>query len=57
MAEAARRGVRILPVDSEHGAIFQCLEGRSGSEVDKLLITAQAAPIFTGHWKNSRPLR
>lgn len=46
MAEAARCGVRILPVDSEHGAVFQCLEGRSRSEVDKLLITASGGPHF-----------
>ena len=46
MTEAARRGVRILPVDSEHGAIFQCLEGRSSSEVNKLLVTASGGPHF-----------
>ncbi len=46
MTEAVRCGVRILPVDSEHGAIFQCLEGRSSSEVDKLLVTASGGPHF-----------
>ena len=46
MEEAARRGVHILPVDSEHGAIFQCLEGRKRAEIDKLLITASGGPHF-----------
>ena len=46
MKEAARKGVRILPVDSEHGAIFQCLDGRKPEEVEKLLITASGGPHF-----------
>lgn len=46
MKEAAARGVRILPVDSEHGAIFQCLQGRQEREVAKLLITASGGPHF-----------
>ncbi|WP_427113555.1 1-deoxy-D-xylulose-5-phosphate reductoisomerase [Megasphaera sueciensis] len=46
MREAARRGVRILPVDSEHGAIFQCLHGRKTEEIEKLLITASGGPHF-----------
>lgn len=46
MKEAAIHGVHILPVDSEHGAVFQCLEGRDASEVDKLLITASGGPHF-----------
>ena len=45
MKEAAARGVRILPVDSEHGAIFQCLQGRQEREVAKLLITASGGLI------------
>ncbi|WP_301859780.1 1-deoxy-D-xylulose-5-phosphate reductoisomerase [uncultured Megasphaera sp.] len=46
MREAARKGVRILPVDSEHGAVFQCLQGRQPEEVQKLLITASGGPHF-----------
>ncbi len=46
MKEAARHHVQILPVDSEHGAIFQCLAGRKKEEVDKLLITASGGPHF-----------
>ena len=37
---AQRKGVRLLPTDSEHNAIFQCLEGHSLQHVDKLILTA-----------------
>src|SRR5213080_3485582 len=40
LAAQERGGGRLLPVDSEHSAIFQCLEGRSGDEVAGLVITA-----------------
>jgi len=45
MAAAARRGVRLLPVDSEHNAIFQCLEGRDTSEVRRLVLTCSGGPF------------
>ena len=38
-------GARILPVDSEHSALFQCLEGRSPSEVAQLILTASGGPF------------
>jgi 1-deoxy-D-xylulose-5-phosphate reductoisomerase len=41
---AQRRGVRILPVDSEHNAIFQCLDGRP-SEVRRIILTASGGPF------------
>ncbi|MES2995424.1 MAG: 1-deoxy-D-xylulose-5-phosphate reductoisomerase [Verrucomicrobiota bacterium] len=45
---AARRGTRILPVDSEHNAIFQCLEGcRENSAVSRLILTASGGPFRT----------
>ncbi len=47
---AKRYGVRILPVDSEHSAIFQCLHGNRHQDVDKLLITASGGP-FRGRKK------
>jgi len=53
--EAARaKGVNILPVDSEHNAIFQCLEGHHGSsdEVRRLIITASGGPFRT--WPTER---
>lgn len=40
MAEAQQRGVPIIPVDSEHSAIFQCLNGERREEIHKLIITA-----------------
>jgi 1-deoxy-D-xylulose-5-phosphate reductoisomerase len=44
--EAARReGVHVLPVDSEHNAIFQCLEGHRHSEVRRILLTASGGPF------------
>jgi len=46
MAEAARRGVRILPVDSEHSAVFQCLNGRDMKEVEKIVLTASGGPFY-----------
>jgi len=40
MAEAAAKGVPIVPVDSEHSAIFQCLNGEPRGAIDKLILTA-----------------
>jgi 1-deoxy-D-xylulose-5-phosphate reductoisomerase len=45
MAAAKRRGVPVLPVDSEHNAIHQCLHGRPSSEVKRLLLTASGGPF------------
>ena len=44
---AARHGVKLLPVDSEHNAIFQCLEGHRGGagEVSRLILTASGGPV------------
>ncbi len=46
-ARAKEKGVRILPVDSEHNAIFQCLEGHRGSdsEISRLILTASGGPF------------
>ncbi len=43
--EAKASGARILPVDSEHSALFQCLEGRRPSEVAQLILTASGGPF------------
>ena len=51
MPLAKERHVRILPVDSEHSAIFQCLNGESGNKIEKILLTASGGP-FRG--KNER---
>jgi 1-deoxy-D-xylulose-5-phosphate reductoisomerase len=45
MPLAEERNVRILPVDSEHSAIFQCLNGENKREVHKILLTASGGPF------------
>jgi len=47
MDAAAKKGVHILPVDSEHNAIFQCLNGHQGGEreVSRLILTASGGPF------------
>lgn len=42
---AKRKGVRLLPTDSEHNAIFQCLQGHPLQQVDKLILTASGGPF------------
>ena len=47
MARAKERGADIVPVDSEHSAIFQCLQGcRDRGEVRRLIITASGGPFY-----------
>ncbi len=46
-AAAARSGAEILPVDSEHNAIHQCLRGESLKEVNRLILTASGGPFRT----------
>jgi 1-deoxy-D-xylulose-5-phosphate reductoisomerase len=43
---AKENGVRLLPVDSEHSAIFQCLQGNRRDEVDRLILTASGGPFL-----------
>ncbi len=43
---AAEHGVMLLPVDSEHNAIFQCLEGRPRSSLKRLILTASGGPFL-----------
>ncbi len=45
---ARRRGVEILPVDSEHNAVHQCVHGRPPHEIGRLILTASGGP-FRGH--------
>ena len=45
MREAAQHGVRVLAVDSEHSAIFQCLDGKPVESVRRLLLTASGGPF------------
>ena len=47
MARAKEKGVEIVPVDSEHSAIFQCLQGsQSHGELKRILLTASGGPFF-----------
>lgn len=45
MQLAKEKGVQILPVDSEHGAIFQCLQGVKSEDVHKIILTASGGPF------------
>jgi len=45
MKEARKHGVKVLAVDSEHSAIFQCLDGKPTNSVRKLLLTASGGPF------------
>jgi 1-deoxy-D-xylulose-5-phosphate reductoisomerase len=45
MEAARRKGVRVLPVDSEHSAIFQCLEGQDPQSVRRLILTCSGGPF------------
>ena len=47
MEAARRKGVHVLPVDSEHNAIFQCLQGVPPSQVRRLILTASGGPFRT----------
>ena len=51
MEEAKKNNVKILPVDSEHSAIFQCLNGESNKEIESLILTASGGP-FRGKTKS-----
>jgi 1-deoxy-D-xylulose-5-phosphate reductoisomerase len=45
MAEAARAKVQIIPIDSEHSAIFQCLQGRPKEDLRRVILTASGGPF------------
>ena len=45
IAEARKRGVPILPVDSEHSAVFQCLQGENAESVRRIILTASGGPF------------
>jgi len=51
MEEARKYKVRIMPVDSEHSAIFQCLQGESHQDVERLILTCSGGP-FRGKKKD-----
>lgn len=53
-AEEHNGDIRLIPIDSEHGAIFQCLQGEDQAEITKLHITASGGPFFG---KSSKDLK
>lgn len=48
MDAVKRSGVKLLPVDSEHSAVFQCIQGSAGNEIRRLILTASGGP-FRGY--------
>lgn len=57
MARARAKGVKVLPVDSEHNALFQCLEGHRGGdkEIRRLILTASGGPFRdASDWSRER---
>ena len=46
MREAEKKGVKIYPIDSEHSAIFQCLQGNNPKQVNKIILTASGGPFW-----------
>jgi len=46
MSEVKKHGAKILPIDSEHNAICQCLAGEEKNEIDKLILTASGGPFY-----------
>ena len=57
MRRAAEKGVSILPVDSEHSAIFQCLEGQRKEGMSKILLTASGGPFLNHSLKEMAGIR
>ncbi|MCD7812554.1 MAG: 1-deoxy-D-xylulose-5-phosphate reductoisomerase [Lachnospiraceae bacterium] len=57
MPLAARCGVKILPVDSEHSAIFQCLNGERQNPIDKILLTASSGPFRGKSYEELKTVR
>ena len=53
-AAAAASGARILPVDSEHNAVFQCLEGERRSDVRSIVLTASGGPFWESSLEEMR---
>lgn len=46
MKEVKKNGCEVLPVDSEHSAIFQCLDGKNPSDIFKIILTASGGPFL-----------
>lgn len=47
LSAAKRYGAEIIPVDSEHSAVFQCLKGENGGDVRRIILTASGGPFYS----------
>ena len=54
MDSIARKGIKLYPVDSEHSAIFQCLQGNKRSQLSKVILTASGGPFFGKNYEELR---
>jgi 1-deoxy-D-xylulose-5-phosphate reductoisomerase len=54
MKRIKKNGVRLLPIDSEHSAIYQCLEGKNREDVMNIILTASGGPFLKKSIKNVR---
>lgn len=52
MKEVKKYNAHLIPIDSEHSAIYQCLEGRKISDVEKIILTASGGPFLNRSIKN-----
>lgn len=52
MSSAKAKGVTIYPVDSEHSAIFQCLQGNKREQLNKIILTASGGPFFGKNYED-----
>jgi 1-deoxy-D-xylulose-5-phosphate reductoisomerase len=57
MGEVKERGIELLPVDSEHSALFQSLLGNTPSSIEKLILTASGGPFRDADWTRERLAR
>jgi len=53
---AEKAGIRLLPVDSEHGALFQCLQGEDRSRIRELILTASGGPFRGRKWADLKDI-
>ncbi len=46
LKDAKRKGAKLLPVDSEHNAVFQCLDGKDKKDIKRIILTASGGPFY-----------
>lgn len=55
--KASEKGIKVLPVDSEHGAIFQCLVGHRRKDIRRIILTASGGPFLHLSWEELREVK